>query len=56
MILEPRLTSMISRDSRANRARNTALGTTVLDAIKDGVQLLEGEIAGKLKKRFLRGA
>ena len=56
MILGPKSTSMISRDSRANRARNTALGTIVLDAIRDGVQLLEEEIVGGLKKRFLRAA
>ena len=56
MISGPKLTSMISRDSRANKARNTALGTIVLDAIQDGVQLLEGEIASGLKKRFSRAA
>ena len=56
MISGPKLTSMISRDSRANKARNTALGTIVLDAIRDRVQLLEGEIAGGLEKRFSRAA
>ena len=52
MILGPKSRLVIRRDRRANKARNTALGTMVLDAIRDGVQLLEGEIAGGLKKRF----
>ena len=56
IILGPKSTLMISRDSRANRARNTALGTTVLDVIRDRVQLLEEEIAGGLKKRFSHAA